>query len=107
MMRRKILDAAMAASFGFVAMTATAQTTGLVQRDDADTAVANRSIGAPAVVSPGRTESQSSTIAPMNVMEPGPRDIGRERVRTDCDNDPVGGQSSTACRRWMKIARTL
>jgi hypothetical protein len=83
-------------------MTAAAQTTAPVQNDNVDTAPANHSIVAPA---PGGT--QSSTIAPMNIMDDVPRDGRGERARTDCDNDPVIGQPPAACRRWMEIARTL
>jgi hypothetical protein len=107
MMRRKILYAWMAASFGFVAMTATAQATALVQHDDVDTAPARHSIVAPAPGSSGGTDSQSLSIAPMNVMEDVPRDMSGKRARTDCDSDPVTGQMLAACHRWLEIARTL
>ncbi|HEV2037379.1 MAG TPA: hypothetical protein VGQ96_02140 [Candidatus Eremiobacteraceae bacterium] len=102
MMRHKIPYASMAASFGFVAMTAAAQTTAPVQNDNVDAAPANHSIVAPA---PGGT--QSSTIAPMNIMEDVPRDMSGKPARTGCDNDPASGPAPAACRRWMEIARTL
>ena len=71
----------MAASFGFEAMTAAAQTTAPVQNDNVNTAPANHSIVASAPGGSGRTKSQSSTIAPMNVMEDVPRDVSGEPAR--------------------------
>lgn len=107
MMHHKILHISLAASFGFLAIMATAQTTAPVQSDNVNTAPASRSMAAPVAGNSGRMKAESSTIVPMNVLEDVPRDMGGKRARTACDNDPVTGQMPEGCRRWLEIARTL
>ena len=106
MMHHKILHTALAASFGFLTMTATAQTAP-VHNDNAHTTPASSSMAPPMAANTGSMRAESSTIAPSNVLEDLPRDMSGERAQTLCDSNPVTGPMSIGCRRWSEIAGAL
>jgi hypothetical protein len=107
MMHHKILHAALAASFGSLTMMATAQTTAPVHNDNAYATPASSSTAAPVAGNSDSMKAESSTIAPLNVLEDVPRDMSGKRAQTVCDRDPVTGPMPIGCRRWSEIAGTL
>ena len=112
MMLHKILHTALAASFGSLTMMATAQTTAPVQNDNAYTTPASFSMAPPMAGNSHSMKAESSTIAPLNVLELNvledlPRDMSGKRAQTLCDSNPATGPMPIGCRRWSEIAGTL
>jgi hypothetical protein len=107
MMHHKILHTALAASFGFLTMMATAQTTAPVHNDNAYITPASSSMALPMAGNSDSMRAESSTIAPSNVLEDLPRDMSGKRAQTLCDSNPVTGPRPIGCRRWSAIAGTL
>ena len=106
MMHHKILHTALAASFGFLTMMATAQTTAPVHNDNAYTTPPSSSMAPPMAGNSDSMRAESSTIAPLNVLEDLPRDMSGKRAQTLCDSNPVTDPMPIECRRWLEIAGT-
>jgi hypothetical protein len=105
MTRHKILRSLLVMSFGLLMTMAGAQTTS-VQNDNPYAAPESRSIEAPAAGDANRMKVESSTNAPMNVLEDVPRDTHGKRVRRMCGIDPGTDQMPAACRRLLEISST-
>jgi hypothetical protein len=112
MMHDKILHTALAATalaalFGSLTTMATAQTTAPVHNDNAYTAPASSLMAPPMAGDSDSMKAESSTIAPLNVLEDLPRDMSGKPAQTLCDSNPVTGPMPIGCRRWSEIAGTL
>jgi hypothetical protein len=107
MMHHKILHTALAALFGSLTTMVTAQTTAPVHNDNAYTAPASSSMAPPMAGDSDNMKAESSTIAPLNVLEDLPRDMSGKPAQTLCDSNPVTGPMPIGCRRWSEIAGTL
>jgi hypothetical protein len=107
MMHHKILLTALAASFSSLTMMATAQTTAPVHNDNAYTTPASSSMAAPVADNSDSMKAESSTIAPLNVLEDLPREMSGKRAQTLCDSNPVTDPMPIGCRRWSEIAGRL
>ena len=107
MMHHKILHTALAALFGSLTTMVTAQTTAPVHNDNAYTAPASFSMAPPMAGDSDNMKAESSTIAPLNVLEDLPRDMSGKPAQTLCDSNPVTGPMPVGCRRWSEIAGTL
>jgi hypothetical protein len=86
-MRYKILQPALATSFGCLAMMAMAQTTVPVRNDYVYTAPASLSMAASETGDSGRFKAESSPTVSMNVLEDVPRDMSSKQNQTECDRD--------------------
>ena len=107
MLHHKILHTALAALFGSLTTMATAQTTAPVHNDYAYTPPASSSMAPPMAGDSDSMKAESSTIAPLNVLEDLPRDMSGKPAQTLCDSNPVTGPMPIGCRRWSEIAGTL
>ncbi len=104
MMHHKILHVALAATFGSLTMMATAQTTAPAHSDNAYTTPASSSMTAPVAGNSDSMKTESSAIAPLNVLEDVPRDMSGKRAQTLCDSNPETDPMPIGCRRWSEIA---